>query len=83
MMSWHMTGNFGKLIVYFYLHFPLLGVAIAGIILFIVNLKKIRFQPGMNTIPKGKRLSTTVLKRWNGSLYDRLDRDYHCTALFQ
>ena len=31
------------------------------IILFIVNLKKIRFQSGMNTIPKGKRFSTTVL----------------------
>ena len=54
-------GNFGKLIVYFIYIFLLLGVAIAGIILFIVNLKKIRFQPGMNTIPKGKRLSTTVL----------------------
>ena len=60
MMS-YMTGNFGKLIVYFIYIFLLLGVAIAGIILFIVNLKKIRFQPGMNTIPKGKRFSTTVL----------------------
>lgn len=60
MMS-YMTGNFGKLIVYFIYIFLLLGVAIAGIILFIVNLKKIRFLPGMNTIPKGKRFSTTVL----------------------
>ena len=60
MMS-YMTGNFGKLIVYFIYIFLLLGVAIAGIILFIVNLKKIRFQSGMNTIPKGKRFSTTVL----------------------
>ena len=60
MMS-YMTGNFGKLIVHFIYIFLLLGVAIAGIILFIVNLKKIRFQPGMNTIPKGKRFSTTVL----------------------
>ena len=55
------VGNFGKLIVYFIYIFLLLGVAIAGIILFIVNLKKIRFLPGMNTIPKGKRFSTTVL----------------------
>ena len=60
MMS-YMTGNFGKLIVYFIYIFLLLGVAIAGIILFIVNLKKIRFLPGMNTLPKGKRFSTTVL----------------------
>ena len=30
---------------------------------------------------KRKTLFHNRVKRWNGSLHDRLDRDYHCTAL--
>lgn len=55
------ASNMTKLIVYFGYAVLIFGVALAGIILIIVNAKKIRFQPGEVTIPKGKRFSTTVL----------------------
>ena len=70
MMS-YMTGNFGKLIFYFIYIFLLLGVAIAGIILHAWN----------EHASKRKTLFHNRFKRWNGSLHDRLDSDYHCTAL--
>lgn len=55
----HMT----QIIVYMLYCFALFAIAMAGIILFFVKLKKIRTQllPGEVTIPKGKRFFTTVL----------------------
>lgn len=53
--------NMSKIMVYFGYAILMLGVAITGIILIIVNAKKIRFQPGEVTIPKGKRFTTTIV----------------------
>lgn len=53
--------NLSKIMVYFIYAFAILAIAIAGIILLIVNAKKFYFQPGEITIPKGKRFSTTIL----------------------
>lgn len=55
--------NMGTVMFYFIYVFILFGIALAGIILFIVNFKKIKAQilPGEVTIPKGKRFTTTVL----------------------
>lgn len=53
--------NLSKIMVYFIYAFTILAIAIAGIILLIVNAKKFYFQPGEITIPKGKRFSTTIL----------------------
>lgn len=53
--------NMPKIMTYFIYIILLLGIAIAGIVLLIVNAKKIHFQPGEVTIPKGKRFSTTVV----------------------
>lgn len=57
----YMMTNMSKIIVYFVYAFILLGISLAGIILFIVNIKKIHLMPGEISIPKGKRFSTTVL----------------------
>ena len=80
MMS-YMTGNFGKLIVYF-------------IYIFLFARRgdcryySLYRQSEENPLPawnehasKRKTLFHNRVKRWNGSLHDRLDRDYHCTAL--
>lgn len=53
--------NMSKLMVYFGYVVVLLGIAGAGIILLIVNAKKIHFRPGEVTIPKGKRFTTTIV----------------------
>lgn len=53
--------NMPKIMTYFIYIILLLGIAIAGIVLLIVNARKIYFQPGEVTIPKGKRFSTTVV----------------------
>lgn len=53
--------NMPKIMVYFVYMIILIAIAITGIILLIVNARKIHFQPGEVTIPKGKRFSTTVL----------------------
>lgn len=53
--------NMPKIMTYFIYIILLLGIAIAGIVLLIVNARKILFQPGEVTIPKGKRFSTTVV----------------------
>ena len=53
--------NMPKIMTYFIYIILLLGIAIAGIVLLIVNARKIHFQPGEVTIPKGKRFSTTVV----------------------
>lgn len=50
-----------KLIIYMVYAFALLAIVIAGIVLLIVNIKKIHFLPGEITIPKGKRFSTIIL----------------------
>lgn len=57
----YMMDNMSKVIVYFAYTFILLGISFAGMVLFIVNIKKIHLMPGEITIPKGKRFSTTVL----------------------
>ena len=53
--------NMPKIMTHFIYIILLLGIAIAGIVLLIVNARKIHFQPGEVTIPKGKRFSTTVV----------------------
>lgn len=59
----YMMENMGTVMVYFIYVFILFGIALAGIILFIVNFKKVKTQilPGEVTIPKGKRFTSTVL----------------------
>ncbi len=53
--------HLGGMLVYCLYAFAMVAIAICGIVLFFVNLKKIHFLPGEVTIPKGKRFSTTVL----------------------
>jgi hypothetical protein len=55
------AGHASSLIVYMAYILLVLGIAIAGIILLIVNAKKIFFLPGKVQLPKGKRFSTTIL----------------------
>lgn len=59
----YIMNHMGSVIVYFLYALILLGIALAGIILFCVNYKTIKAQllPGELTIPKGKRFTTTVL----------------------
>lgn len=80
MMS-YMTGNFGKLIVYFIYIFPFARRGDC-------RYYSLYRQSEENPLPawnehasKRKTLFHNRVKRWNGSLHDRLDRDYHCTAL--
>lgn len=63
----HMT----QIMVYMLYSFALFAIAMAGIIIFFVNLKKIRSQilPGEVTIPKGKLFSTTVLNLGMGLFF--------------
>ena len=53
--------NMPKIMTYFIYIILLLGISIGGNVLLIVNARKIHFQPGEVTIPKGKRFSTTVV----------------------
>lgn len=55
------TTHLPQLIIYIIYALILLGISIAGIILLIVNAKKISLRPGEIVIPKGKRFSTTIL----------------------
>lgn len=57
----YMTEHMGTVMFYFLYAFLLIAIAIAGIVLFIVNAKKVHFLPGEVTLPKGKRFSTTIL----------------------
>ena len=57
----YMTEHLVGILLYFLYAFSVIVIAIAGIVLFFVNLKKVHFLPGEVTIPKGKRFSTTVL----------------------
>lgn len=55
------ASNMPKMIIYLLYAFIMFAIALAGIILFVVNVRKIHFQSGEVTIPKGKRFSTTIL----------------------
>ncbi len=57
----YITEHLGGMLVYCLYAFAMVAVAICGLVLFFVNLKKVHFLPGEVTIPKGKRFSTTVL----------------------
>lgn len=60
-MVTYMTSHFPQLMIYMLYVLLLLGLVIAGIVLFIVNHKKMHLLPGEITLPKGKRFSTTIL----------------------
>lgn len=62
-MMTYATSHVTQVMVYALYSFALFAIAMAGIIIFFVNLKKIRIQvlPGEVTLPKGKRFTTTVL----------------------
>lgn len=57
----YMMEHMGTVMLYFVYAFFLIALAITGIVLFIVNAKKVHFLSGEVTIPKGKRFSTTIL----------------------
>ncbi len=57
----YMMEHMGTVMFYCLYAFLLIAIAITGIVLFIVNAKKMHFLPGEVTIPKGKRFSTTIL----------------------
>lgn len=57
----YMMSNMTKILVYFAYAIAIFAIALTGIVLLIVNARKIHFQPGEVTIPKGKRFTTTVL----------------------
>ncbi len=57
----YITEHLGGMLLYCLYAFAMVAVAICGLVLFFVNLKKVHFLPGEVTIPKGKRFSTTVL----------------------
>lgn len=59
----YMMEHMGTTLFYFAYVFILFGIAMAGIVLFFLNFKKIKAQivPGEVMIPKGKRFTTTVL----------------------
>lgn len=50
-----------QFLIYCLYVFLLIGIVIAGIVLFIVNARKFRCMPGEITLPKGKRFSATIL----------------------
>ncbi len=56
-----MMENIGGLAIIGIYAMCLIGVVIAGIVLFFVNLKKFRLSPGEVTIEKGKRFSVMIL----------------------
>lgn len=60
-MNAYMADYMGQLLIYGVYILFVLGIAIAGMILLIVNKKRMRLNPGQVTIPKGKRFSTTIL----------------------
>lgn len=62
-MMVYMSDHMAQVLILMLYMFALFAVAITGIVLFFVNLKKIKMQivPGEVTIPKGKRFTTTVL----------------------
>lgn len=60
-MNAYMADYMGQLLIYGVYTLFILGIAIAGIILLIVNKKRMKLASGQVTIPKGKRFSTTIL----------------------
>lgn len=61
MVTAYMLEHMGTVLFYFAYAFLLVTLAIAGVIILIVNLKKIRFAKGEVVIPKGKRFSSTIV----------------------
>lgn len=61
MVTAYMLEHMGTVLFYFAYAFLLVALAIAGVIILIVNLKKIRFSKGEVVIPKGKRFSSTIV----------------------
>lgn len=61
MVTAYMLEHMGTVLFYFAYAFLLVALAIAGVIILIVNLKKIRFAKGEVVIPKGKRFSSTIV----------------------
>lgn len=57
----YMMENMGRVMVYMVYTFLLIAIAFTGIILFVINAKKIHFFPGEVTLPKGKRFSTVIV----------------------
>lgn len=57
----YITEHMGTVMFYLLYAFLLIAIAITGIVLLIVNAKKIHFLSGEATIPKGKRFSTAIL----------------------
>lgn len=53
--------HMGTVMCYFLYAFLLIAIAITGIVLFIVNAKKVHLLSGEVAVPKGKRFSTTIL----------------------
>ena len=60
-MTAYMMSHLPQFMVYMIYCFVLLGLVIAGIVLFIVKIKQIRLEAGEVRIPKGQRFSSTVL----------------------
>lgn len=65
----YMMEHMGTVMFYFLYAFLLIAIAITGIVLFIVNAKKIHFRSGEVAIPKGKRFSTTILNLGMGLFF--------------
>ena len=60
-MTAYMMSHLPQFMVYMIYCFVLLGLVIAGIVLFIVKIKQIRLEAGEVRIPKGQRFSSTIL----------------------
>ena len=60
-LTTYMMSHLPQFMIYMVYCLILITAVIAGIILFIVNAKKIHFAQGEVTIPKGSRFSTTIL----------------------
>lgn len=57
----YMMENMGRVLVYMGYTFLLITIAFTGIILFVINAKKIHFLAGEVTLPKGKGFSTVIV----------------------
>lgn len=60
-MTAYMMNHMPQLMVYMLYCLALIGLVIAGIVLFIVKIKQMRLEPGEVRLPKGQRFSCTVL----------------------
>lgn len=69
LMTAYMADHLPQLMIYGVYTLLIFGMAVAGIILFLVKMKKIKLLPGEVTIPKKKRFSTTVLNVGMGAYF--------------